>query len=186
LAGFHWGDDIIFDNSTGGLDPDAGLQKSTKLVIEDVILKALVEKCGYRLREIVLFGFAQGGMVALNTASYIASPSFSPSSMSKNDRELGGVVSIGGALPISTPLLEAGRKAKSPVLLCKASSGSTVSDSAIARMKGVFETVEVKEWKRNGDGMMRSREEMLPIMQFFARRLKSRRGVPEGAVELGR
>jgi hypothetical protein len=32
--------------------------------------------------------------------------------------------------------------------------------------------------------MPRSREEMLPIMRFFARRLRSRGGVPEGAVEV--
>lgn len=67
LDGAHWGDDIIFDSTTGGLDADAGLKESTallKLLITDV----LVEKCGYTPREILIFGFGQGGMVALSTA----------------------------------------------------------------------------------------------------------------------
>lgn len=67
LEGAHWGDDIIFDSTTGGLDADAGVKESTtllKLLIQDVV----VEKCGYKPREIVLFGFGQGGMVALSTA----------------------------------------------------------------------------------------------------------------------
>ncbi len=38
--------------------------------------------------------------------------------------------------------------------------------------------------ERIQDSMPRSREEMLPIMRFFARRLRSRGGVPEGAVEV--
>ncbi|KAF2094367.1 phospholipase/Carboxylesteras-like protein [Rhizodiscina lignyota] len=183
LDGFHWGDDIIFDQSTGAMDSDTGFQKSTRLLVEDVILNGVVRKCGYKMREIMLFGFAQGGMVALKGAAQLASPSSSVSSDTGD--ELGGVISIGGALPSSAPLLEAGKKAKTPVLICKATSGSSVSDSAVQRIKGIFEFVEVKEWKRNGDGMMRNREEMLPIMQFFARRLRSRKGVPQGAVEIG-
>lgn len=67
LGGFHWGDDIIFDSSSGGIDADAGFKQSTQL-LQSVILTSLVEKCGYRLREIVLFGFGQGGMTALNAA----------------------------------------------------------------------------------------------------------------------
>jgi hypothetical protein len=54
----------------------------------------------------------------------------------------------------------------------------------VSKLKDVFKYVEVKDWKRNGDGMMSNREEMMPIMQFFARRLLSRRGVPAGSVEL--
>ncbi len=67
LGGFHWGDDIIFDSNNGGLDADAGFKQSTvllKLIVKDV----LVAKCGYKPREIIFFGFGQGGMAALNTA----------------------------------------------------------------------------------------------------------------------
>lgn len=67
LGGFHWGDDIIFDSTSGGLDPDAGFKQSTELV-RSIVKEALIEKCGYLPRELMLFGFGQGGMVALNAA----------------------------------------------------------------------------------------------------------------------
>ncbi len=67
LGGFHWGDDILFDSSSGGIDADAGFKKSTEL-LKTVITDTLVAKCGYTLREIVLLGFGQGGMAALNVA----------------------------------------------------------------------------------------------------------------------
>lgn len=65
LGGHHWGDDIIFDSTSGGLDPDAGFRQSTEL-LRKIVLDSLVAKCGYKLREIVMFGFGQGGMAALN------------------------------------------------------------------------------------------------------------------------
>ncbi|KAF1967251.1 alpha/beta-hydrolase [Bimuria novae-zelandiae CBS 107.79] len=171
LDGFHWGDDMIFDQHTGEMDMDTGFKEATQVVLDKVIKEGLIAKCGYATRNIVLFGFAQGGMVALNVAASL-------------DGELGGVVSIGGGLSLSAPLRPIDKKGRTPVLVCKASSGSKVTDGALKRLKDAFEFVEVKEWKRNGDGMMRNRDEMLPIMQFLARRLRSRRGVPEGSVEL--
>lgn len=73
LEGAHWGDDIIFDNTTGGLDADAGVKESTEL-LKIIITEVLVAKCGYKPREIMLFGFGQGGMVALSIAGKITSP----------------------------------------------------------------------------------------------------------------
>jgi hypothetical protein len=52
-------------------------------------------------------------------------------------------------------------------------------------LKARFGEVEYIKWGKAGDGMPTNREEMVPIMRFFARRLKSRAGVPVGAVELG-
>jgi predicted esterase len=120
----------------------------------------------------MLFGFAQGGMAGLQAAAEL------------EGSELGGVVSIGSGLSLSLPLKALEKKSKTPVLVCRASRGSKVTDSAVSKLKDAFEHVEVKDWKRNGDGMMSNREEMMPIMQFFARRLLSRRGVPAGSVEL--
>lgn len=51
-------------------------------------------------------------------------------------------------------------------------------------MRERFQDVEYVKWAKSEDSMPRSREEMLPIMKFFARRLRSRAGVPEGAVEV--
>ncbi|KAJ9639888.1 hypothetical protein H2201_007334 [Coniosporium apollinis] len=174
IPGYHWGDDIQFDSSSGEMDMDTGFKTSIKLVAEDVIRKVLVEKCGYATREIMLFGFGQGALAALGAAAEL------------EEQELGGVVAVGGFLPASTPLPTVGKKkSKTPVLVCKGRSRSLVTDSALARMRDWFEFVEVREWKKVGDGMPANREEMLPVMQFFARRLRSRRGVPEGAVEIG-
>jgi predicted esterase len=172
LGGFHWGDDMVFDQNTGEMDIDTGFKTSTMIVMDSIIRKGLVDKCGYKPREIVIFGFGQGGIVGLQVAAEL------------EGEELGGVVSIGGALSLSLPLRALEKKSRTPVLVCKASKGSVISDSAVSRLKDAFEFVELKEWKKNGDGMPSSREEMLPIMQFFARRLRSTKGVPAGSVEL--
>lgn len=172
IGGFNWGDDIVVDQSTGEIDMDTGFKSATRLLLDGVIRGGLIGKCGYKAREIVLFGFAQGGMAGLQAAAEF------------DNNGLGGVVSIGGGISSSLPLKALEKRSKTPVLVCRASRNSKVTDSAAAKLKEVFEHVEIKDWKRNGDGMMSSREEMMPIMQFFARRLLSRRGVPAGSVEL--
>ncbi|CAI6305041.1 unnamed protein product [Periconia digitata] len=172
LGGFHWGDDLIFDQKTGEMDMDTGFKTSTKLILDTVIKTGLVEKCGYRARDIVLFGYAQGAMVGLQVAAEY------------DGGELGGVVSVGGILSMSVPLKALNKKSKTPILACKASRGSAVTDGAVSRLKDAFEFIEVKEWRKNGDGMPSNREEMMPIMQFFARRLRSMQGVPAGSVEV--
>jgi hypothetical protein len=114
--------------------------------------------------------------------------------------ELGGVISIGG--PVSSAVAaEVGKKSKSPVLVCKGRVNSAVGEREVKRIKDVFEFVSVREWKRDEDGMPGNREEvsfwwlsmnlgyadlfeMLPIMQFFGRRLLSAKGVPEGSIQL--
>jgi len=173
LEGFHWGDDMIFDQVTGDMDIDTGFKRANKVLLEDVIRETLVKKCGYKLREILLFGFGQGGMVALNVAAELGG------------EELGGVVSIGGVLPEKAAVLEEGKKSRTPAILCKGSKNSAVKASHAQRLKDTFEFVEIKEWKKTGDGMPSNRDEMMPIMQFFARRLRSTKGVPKGSVEIG-
>jgi predicted esterase len=172
IGGFQWGDDLVMDQSNGELDMDTGFKAATRLILDRVIRESLMNKCGYKAREIMIFGFAQGGMAGLQAAAEF------------NGSELGGVVSIGGGLSHSLPLKSLEKKSKTPVLVCRATRGSKVTDSAVSKLKDAFEHVEVKDWKKNGDGMMNNREEMMPIMQFFARRLLSRRGVPAGSVEL--
>ncbi|KAF2871128.1 Phospholipase/carboxylesterase/thioesterase [Massariosphaeria phaeospora] len=172
LGGFHWGDDLIFDQNTGEMDIDTGFKKSTRLILEDVVRDGLIGKCGYKAREIMIFGYAQGGMVGLQAAAELEGD------------ELGGVISIGGVLSLSLPLKALNKKSKTPVLVCKASRGSAVTSGATTKLKDAFDFVEIREWTKNGDGMPSNREEMLPIMQFFARRLRSTKGVPAGSVEI--
>ncbi|KAF2113670.1 Phospholipase/carboxylesterase/thioesterase [Lophiotrema nucula] len=172
LRGFHWGDDLVIDDNTGEMNVDTGFKASSKLILDEIIRKGLVGKCGYRPVEIMIFGFAQGGMVALQAAAEL------------DGEELGGVISIGGSLSLSTPLKALEKKSKTPILVCKGSRRSALSDSAVSRLKDAFAFVEVQEWKKTGDDMPSNRGEMFPIMDFFSRRLRSMRGVPAGSVEL--
>ena len=168
LGGFHWGDDILFDHTSGRMDFDAGFTKAANLVRKDIIEHVLLERCGYQPRDIVLFGFGQGAMAAIATA------------LSMSD-ELGGIVSIGGPRPAS----EAPAKSRTPLLVLGGSSSTLITRSSVASLQTAFEFTDYQKWNKSGDGMPQSREEMLPIMRFFARRLRSRKGVPEGSVELG-
>lgn len=178
LGGFHWGDDVSFDTSTGGLDMDAGLTRSTAKLANGIVRNTLVAKCGYQLREITVLGFGQGGMAGLAAARELGLQS-----SGEETGSLAGVISIGAPYPLSGS--RAGSKNRTPVLLVGGRDSLVVSDAAVRRTKEVFEFVEVSRYARKGDGMPSNREEMLPVMQFLARRLRSRQGVPEGSVEIG-
>lgn len=160
---------------------DAGLTRSTKTLVSDVVRGTLVQKCGYALREIMVLGFGQGGMAALAIAREIGLKGTSNVG-SGEVGALSGVISIGAPYPLSGSRV--GDKNRTPVLLVAGRDSVAVSDEAVRRTKQVFEFVEVSRYARKGDGMPSSREEMLPVMQFFARRLRSRQGVPEGSIEI--
>lgn len=64
----------MFDSTSGGLDADAGFLQSTEVLKSLIIKDVLVEKCGFKLREIMIFGFGQGGMAALNLAGEFLLP----------------------------------------------------------------------------------------------------------------
>jgi len=170
LEGFHWGDDLLVDQSSGDLDPDSGFSKSTQLVTQEVIENVLLSKCGFKPREIMLFGFGQGGMATLAIAKAY-------------EGELAGVISVGGRIPSSSMLVN-GPKIKTPVLFLGGSKGSIASEDAVKGTRETFEHVEHHRWKKADDSMPKNREEALPMMHFFARRLRSQKGVPEGSVEL--
>ncbi|RMY78271.1 hypothetical protein D0863_00779 [Hortaea werneckii] len=166
MGGFHWGDDVIFDSTSGGLDADAGFKQATAM-LKGLVEGDLMEKCGYNAREIMLFGFGQGGMAALNLTA------------------LGGSISIGAPLASEAPPALIA-KCRTPILVCAGDDETSVTPTAEGKLKRIFEYVEIKRYRRAGDVMPNSRDEMMPIMQFFARRLRSTKGVPEGAVEVGK
>ncbi|KAL7272567.1 hypothetical protein RUND412_004620 [Rhizina undulata] len=176
--GYHWGDDLIFDQSTGGLDPDGGFERTLTL-LNKVVEGVLVKKLGWRRRCIFFLGFGQGGMAAIDFAARLSANKDAV----MGDTEYGGVVSIGGAVPFTSP--SPVKKAATPVLMLGAETNSHITEEAEKRARNVFETVQLVKWKgRKGDGMMTNADETRPIMEFFARRLRSREGVPEGAVEI--
>jgi predicted esterase len=162
---FHWGDDVLIDERQGEIDLDAGF-KTIERVLGEVV-KSLMERCEVPARNILFLGFGQGGMAALHIAA-------------SSELEFGGVISIGGRLPSQS----GGGKSKTPVLVLGGSRNTQVTRSAVDALKARFTDVEYVKWEKGEDSMPRSREEMMPIMRFFARRLRSRAGVPEGAVEI--
>ncbi|KAI4092277.1 MAG: hypothetical protein LQ348_004931 [Seirophora lacunosa] len=173
LGGFHWGDDITFDQLTETMDYDTGFEKSYRIISQEIVEKVLLGKCEYNPRNILFFGFGQGGMAAI-AATLIF----------KN--ELGGVVSIGGPLPSSLLGTNNDNESKNqtPIIVLGGASGSLITQSALTSLKRVFNAVEYVKWPREGDGMPRNREEMIPVMKFLARRLQSKSGVPQDATEV--
>lgn len=174
---FHWGDDILFDDRRGKIDPDAGFEKALSIVWEGVVQGVLFQKCGFAARDVCFLGYGQGGMLALAIAA------------SRPECEFAGVLSIGGRLPSSagTSRTAAGKEGKSrtPVLVLGGSRSTQVTRSAIDELRARFRDVEYVKWTKGEDSMPQNREEMVPLMRFWARRLRSRAGVPEGAVEVG-
>jgi predicted esterase len=172
--GFQWSDDVQVDTSLGTFDLDSPLEKASAMVSD--ALTTLQTKHGYAPSQIHLLGSGQGGSVALSTA---LSPQLQGGSF-------GGIVSIGGAVPVSSRVTAASKN-RTPVMLLGGRRGSLSKDeqSPVKRIRGLYEFVEYHEWKKYDDTMPKSRDEALPMMQFLARRLRSTRGVPEGAVEVG-
>ncbi|KAI9664238.1 MAG: hypothetical protein M1831_002417 [Alyxoria varia] len=179
LHGYHWADDLLFDQDQDApaADPNAGgVEKSMKMLVEEVIRGVLVGKCGFRAGEVQVFGFGAGGGVAMGCAQAFETAT---------DEALGGVVNIGGTVPpLPSEYGKRSGKFKTPVLTLYGSSKSALTTTAAREVKNKFEDAEFHCWReKEGDGMPSSREEMLPIMRFWGRRLRA--AAPEGAVEVG-
>ena len=175
--GDQWSEDLQVDTSTGNLDADSPLTKATELIAIDVVEKVLIERFKFRPDHIHFFGFGQGGSVAMSAPLHSSLSSFS----------LGSVISIGGSLPLSTALpSEGSSKSRTPILLLSGSNSSLASpgSSPLKRAKDAYEFLTYHRWKKADDSMPKNRDEVLPMMQFWAQNLKSRRGVPDDAVEI--
>lgn len=197
-AAFHWGDDIVFDPAKhdAGIDVEAcGYGHAVRCVRE---VLGVLGSCGYGGRNVIVLGFGQGGSVGLAVARDTAAAAeekeqedaqTGESADVNVGNELGGVISLGGALPdeyrISVQKNKSKDKAKTPILVCHGRSGSTITVSKAREIKDAFENTQIVQWERAGDGVARNREEMMPIMQFFGRRLRSRAGVTDDAMEVG-
>ncbi|KAL0943736.1 phospholipase carboxylesterase superfamily [Colletotrichum truncatum] len=172
---FHWGDDLTFDPDTDDLSPDPGFSKAANLVTEKLIRETLMGRCGWELSDIILFGFGQGGSLALGLASQLR---LGPKvvdvtegqkvSRSEDEGTLKGVLSIGGPLPHSMiPTVSTRSKSKTKACLVQ------LDDDAFDVVKEEFLDVRVVRWKRKDVAMPRDREEMFPLMKFLAECLKS-------------
>lgn len=178
---FHWGDELNLATQTDSLDADPGFSKAFDLVTKNIIQETLLEKCGWQWSDILLFGYGQGGSLALGLASKIREGLKVEAVTEEKDgkpvetpKTLKGVVSIGGPLPASMiPTISARSKSKTPVLICRGRACEEVDEDAIDVLKREFLDVRDVKWKKAESNMPSNREEMLPIMQFLAERLRS-------------
>lgn len=166
-TGAHWGDDLAIDQATGDVDPDPGFERAGSLVMKELVQGVLIGKCGWDLDDIIIFGFGQGGSLALSIASQLRNTgrvvdvTNHPITVEKT--RLKGIVSIGGPLPPSAiPTISIRDKSTTPVLLCQ------LDRDAIEYANKEFSNVKTVNWKRRDVGMPQNREEMFPIMKFFA------------------
>ena len=170
----HWGDDLVLDQATGDIDPDPGFERAARLVMDKLVRETLLEKCGWEMSDIMLFGFGQGGSVALGLAAQLGAGQRVVDVGDEEEKSGGGkafkgVVSLGGPLPKSMIPSGGGKqeKNKTNVMVVQLDSGEAEA------VKEEFADVNVVNWKRKQMSMPQEREEVLPLMQFFADRLNS-------------
>lgn len=146
---------------TGELDPDPGFNKAEELVLGRLVREVLVGRCGWEVGDVMVFGFGQGGSVALGLAGRL-----------REGERFKGVVSVGGGW-VGSVGRRVGGKGRTPVLVCHGRESEVLDEEGVERVREVFEDVREVRWKRGDDGMPRSREEILPVMEFFAERLRA-------------
>lgn len=161
------------DPATGELDEDPGFEKASGLVMEKLVKETLVEKCGWEWGDVMFFGFGQGGSLALGIAAKLSAGErvtdvTQGSTKSKSARACKGALSIGGPLPHSmVSTISSRQKSSTSVLICQFQSEQV--DAA----KQEFADVRVVNWKRKDVGMPKDKDEIFPLMKFFADRLNS-------------
>ncbi|KAH7166176.1 hypothetical protein EDB81DRAFT_278608 [Dactylonectria macrodidyma] len=168
----HFGDDLIINDATGDIDEDPGFEKARGLIMEKLVDEVLIAKLGWETTDILFFGFGQGGSLALGLASKLRQAErvvdVTEGDKPRPGTTFKGIVSIGGPLPQSmVPTISAREQSRTPVLVCQ------LEDDAVDNAKREFADVKVVQWKRQGVSMPRDRDEVLPLMEFFASRLKS-------------
>jgi len=170
IDGYQWGEDIRL-SSDGDIQLDAKFDEAGYALLK-IVVDTLLET-GWRHREIMFFGWGQGAICAFDFLCRDLA------------HEFGGLISIGGIIgsEVTTVVTDDNEKSPTPILACGGSSG-LMNEQAEDRIKSLFKNVDVVRWQREGDGIMQNRDETLPVMSFFGRRLLSRRGVPQGFTEI--
>ncbi|KAF7559055.1 hypothetical protein G7046_g5107 [Stylonectria norvegica] len=164
----HWGDDLKINLDTNELDNDAGFERAEELVMGKLIQETLIGLCGWEPSDIMLFGFGQGGSLALGLAAKLAQTKPMEGAQQGDGRAFKGVVSIGGDLPQSmVSTVSTREKSKTGLLVCQLDS------EAVNAVKREFEDVKVVRWRRGEVSMPINEDEVRPMMKFFAERLGS-------------
>lgn len=147
-SAFHWGDPRT--------QRDEGFFNASKSVLTDVIKDVLISKRSIMPSNIMILGHCQGGTAALAMVA------------AWDGIEFGGVISIGGPLPLYVQLPSM-IKAKTPALILRAALGD-IHPSALKRIKDTFTTVDVETREGEQDTIPNTPDALKPILDFFAHR----------------
>lgn len=163
-SGYHWAD------ADGTVDE--GFIKTSRVILEIIIQNVLMAKCSFHPRDIVVLGHGQGGMAALAaTASW-------------NCIEFGGVVSFGGPMPgyVQLPFAV---KAKTPALIYGGACGD-IKPTALQQIQENFSFTDHHVLPSGQHKVPLSDEEMTPLLEFFAHRLKREEWKRQAVISLGK
>ncbi|KAE9405516.1 hypothetical protein BT96DRAFT_1015502 [Gymnopus androsaceus JB14] len=150
------------------------------------VLKHLIEVCSWPSDKIHLFGFAQGGTVALELAIQFWKNQINAKSSKSSSLSLGSIVTISGPL-LSYPTLPT--PSPTPILAVyrPPPADPSLSGGDLTALKKGFNTVKEVKLQSRGPGMPSSKDEWEPIMRFWSERLSRRQvdGVYEVMSGLG-
>ncbi|KAK9459326.1 Alpha/Beta hydrolase protein [Lipomyces oligophaga] len=155
LGGFHWGDDLVFSRDDQGseeLSPDAEFGVARAYI--ESIIRTLINNCGFSCLNIMLWGYGQGGMAALDYVCCCQS--------------LRAVVSVGGWLPSwikPRDILPLPRPTR--ILLCGGITGSQLSNDRCRQISEIFTDFSKVLIPSAGDLMPRNRDEMSLVLHFL-------------------
>ena len=163
-SGYHWAD----ANGT----VDEGFINTSRVILGDIIQDGLMARCGFQPRDIVVLGHGQGGMAALAAIACW------------NCIEFGGVVSFGGPMPkyVQLPL---NVKAKTPALIYGVARGD-ITPTVLRQIRKVFSFTNHHIPASEHDTVPLSDEEMAPLLEFFAHRLRREDGRRQTVISLGK
>ena len=135
---------------------------TTALELLNTVINYLIKDCSWTAQSIHFFGFAQGGTVCVE---------FCLKWWKEHSQAFGSVVSISGPLlsyPTITPLCP------TPLLIFHRNPPSDLhlSANAFTSFRKGFNFL--KDVKKQGEGMLRSKQEWTPIMEFWSQRLAKR------------
>ena len=146
--GYHWAD--------APWEPKS-FRDSTD-ILNQVIRKVLISRCSFQLRDIVVLGHGEGGMAALAAVA------------SWQGSELGGVVSIGGAMP-DYVRLELDVRAETPALVIGGALGE-ITPAALQLIQESFAYTDTDVRDGEHDLIPETKEQLKPLCDFFAHRLR--------------
>ena len=155
----------------GDVGFDTRFLEGSRTILVHVIKNGLIAKCHFLPRNIIILGHCQGGMAALVAATLW------------QEIELGGVISIGGAMQASAPQTS-NIKAKTPALILSGALGN-VNVSALGQIQEQFIYVEYDIQRISNDDIP-GLEDIGILLDFFAHRFRGEEWTKQAVISFGK